>query len=509
MLPARRSRCFRKLALGAVSLAAGLAMAACSSSSAPVAGHTNGPPPTSSAGTAANGFIVWMSYGELATLTNANLEQWRSRGATGFVAQTQLLWRLGGTQRFTGNPRAALTGPTWRDQLTLRASKVVARAAALGMHVYLGFYLSNYNNTRTPLAGWFDNSGWQHDVLPSVTAVASAAKSLGCAGVAFDEELYPQVGGAQSATWDWDFPGNTASQAAVRAAAKERGAQLMQALLTGFPRAKIVDYGVRFPTTWLAYLQRANGQSNAFANSVAPDFWNGLTSVPGWRSVLFLNATFYKDTGQSGVTWDDALGYEDRSLFSLFSRRLSNWSYAADRIAESPFAWVDNGDTSYYRARPPSEVASQFTAFRRWGMDGTFGLYEQQGLMRFDYEPYLSAFSLARQPGTVDAVDPQISLQVGSAQSLSTSAQPTTLRGSASDTFAVRVVRWRIDDGRSGTATLQPISGNPATGGDPDVDWTAQLPTLTSSDHTVTLTVESIKGLTASIQLPVLASTAS
>ncbi len=90
--------------------------------------------------------------------------------------------------------------------------------------MYLGVKLTNYYNPSTPLLDWFDRRGWKAKVLPKLGDVAAAAKLLGFAGIAFDQEMYPQKGGAQTATWEWDYPGNTHSEArGARAGPPARG----------------------------------------------------------------------------------------------------------------------------------------------------------------------------------------------------------------------------------------------------------------------------------------------
>ena len=157
---------------------------------------------------------------------------------------------LGGAQDFSGDPNASLAGANYALQRSLRDSRIVERAKARGMKLYLGVKLANYYNDATPLKEWFDDAGWSREVLPKMRNLAAAAKLYGFAGIALDQELYPSQGGVATATWAWDYPGNTRSESAVRAKARQRGAELMGAILDGFPGAELVVYHFDFPGDW-------------------------------------------------------------------------------------------------------------------------------------------------------------------------------------------------------------------------------------------------------------------
>ena len=131
-----------------------------------------------------------------------------------------------------------LAGAQYSLERSLVTSKVVSRASALGMTMYLGFELSNAFNSATPLGQWFDDSTWSNVVLPAIQNLAAAARQLGFAGISFDQELY-DLNGTGTATWNWDYPGNTHTEGQVRAEVRLRGQQVMRALVTGFPNIKI------------------------------------------------------------------------------------------------------------------------------------------------------------------------------------------------------------------------------------------------------------------------------
>ena len=203
------------------------------------------------AGTAAHRLILWVScQKDVVPLTNPELDTWKARGVDGFVCMTGRLRNLGGAQDFSGDPNASLTGANYALQRSLRDSRIVERAAARGMKLYLGVKLANYYNDATPLKEWFDDAGWSTEVLPKMRDLAAAAKLYGFAGIALDQELYPSQGGVATATWAWDYPGNTRSEAQVRAKARQRGAELMGAILDGFPGAEFAVHHALFPGDW-------------------------------------------------------------------------------------------------------------------------------------------------------------------------------------------------------------------------------------------------------------------
>jgi hypothetical protein len=441
--------------------------------------------------------IVWDALTNVVRMTDAQLDEWKARGVAGFVVESKVLYGMGGPERFTGVPTDSLAGDEFGAERALRDSRVVERAKARGISLYLGFYFVNYFNTQTPLAEWFDDAGWMNTVLPRVHDLAAAAHLLGFAGLAFDEELYPQHNGVQTASWNYDYPGATHSEAAVRAEVRLRGQQLMQDILDAFPDVAIVAYANYFPGTWSATVQRlGNGSNNAYQDSVQVDLWDGLTSVDGYQSILFLDATFYKTPGVPGASWSTALVEEDNGLFALLSQRLSNWAYAADRVANSPFAWIDTGSTKFEQARSPSYVTEQVGTFRSWAMDGVVGLYTYRGLESgFDYSPYLPAFNPANFT-KADSQPPDVRI---STPGPVTSAGLLSISGTASDDFAIRVVRWQAGD-QSGTAQVFYDQGE-GSGGH-TVRWTAEVP-VPAGPTPVTITAEATTGLrtTASVTI--------
>ena len=391
--------------------------------------------------------ILWVGCEkDVVSLTDGELDEWKSRGVDGFVCMGERLRDLGGSQDFTGNPAANLNSSNYRLQRALRDSNVVERAAARGMKMYLGVKLTNYYNPSTPLLDWFDRRGWKTEVLPKLGDVAAAAKLLGFAGIAFDQEMYPQKGGAQTATWEWDYPGNTHSEAQVREQARRRGAEAMAAILAAFPKAEFAVYHAFFPGDWRELIQEeVNGLTNTSTDRLDIDFWNGMTSVEGYGAIRFFDSVFYKAPHKGN--WDSALTYNQNRDYATFSRRFSNWDYAWSRVNVSPFAWIDEGpkSSSFDDARPPDDVGEQLLAFRKWGMGGEFANFAYAPLDEFDYSPYVSAMQNASSPAEVDGEDPTLEVTRVAKQGRSAS-----IEGTAHDNLAIRAVRWQDDRGRLG-----------------------------------------------------------
>ncbi len=472
-----------------LALVAAVVFAACAPPPTPQAPQ----PPT--AGAAANRIIFWTKCPEVLALTDAQLDSWRDQGVGGFVCKHNSLYALGGSQDFTGDPASTPATATYSLQRQIRDSQIVSRAAARGIKLWFGIGMGNYYNWKTPWAEWYDDAAWTNTVLPNMKNLAAGVKALGFAGLAFDEELYGTQAGPPG-DWTWNYPTNTHSEADVRAQVKLRGAQLMQSIVTGFPGAEVLDIGFRLPEGWEELAQQVvNGIGDANAPRVDINFWDGMTSSPGYGQIRFLDSSFNKTPHMPRSNWDIALTYNTNRLYSMFSRRLSNWSYAASRVQVSTFAWIADGGTTFNAARSPQFVAEQLDAFRRWGTGDAFANYASSGLYGFDYAPYVPAMQAAATPGVVDTQPPAIT--VGANGRLA--ADAALVSGSATDNMGIRAVRWTTPSGRSGAAkmTWTVTGGDYAVGYQWRMDWlvvaTGALP-----GETITITTEDVRGLTTS-----------
>ena len=419
-------------------------------------------------------------------MSDAQLDEWRARGIGGFVCQIQRLASLGGGQEFSADPNAPLTGPRYDVQRKIRDSDIVARADARGIKLWIGIYLSNYYEHATPLKEWFDDTAWRTQLLPKLGDLAGAAHMLGFAGLAFDEEMYD--GGA----WSWNYPANTHSEAEVRAEVRARGAQMMSTVVSAFPGVDLIDYHTYFPDGWNALVQlQINHAQDAYATSTQINLWDGLTSVPGYGPIRFVDATFYKTAHLSGATWDNAMTYNVNRLMAYFSRNLTNWTYASSRINVSPFAWIDGdvkNEGAFTAPRPPAYVFDQLAAFHRWGMGGTFAIYAYGGLdSKFDYGPYVPGMQAAARPGIVDSQPPSVSVS-----QIRRAGANVIVSGTAADNMAVRRVLWSAGVKNGATAMTWSVTGGDyITGYHGHMDWTATIPA--APNQSIRFTVQDIK----------------
>ena len=474
------------LAVVATCAVASLAVVAPSSS---VAGTTPTTEPNS-----ANRVIFWSGCNDVLALRDADLARWQRAGVGGFTCDTQWLYGLGGASRFTDDINAIPGGKAYALERALARSRIVERLHARGMKLYLGLYLANSGNPRTPLAEWSDDAAWRDTVLPAIRETASAARALGFDGLAWDQELYPQADGRATATWDWDYPGSRTDETTVRDQVRARGSQWMTAVTEGFPDVDVLAYRTDLPNTWEALVQRdVNNVEHAFADSTNLDFWNGVTSVNGAWTITFVNAIFYKTT-HLDASWDTAYTYDLNRTFELFSERLTNWNHVADQIFVSPFVWISSGSTEFEDARDPGYVEEQLLAARRWGMHGMFANFTYDTLRTFDYGPYLRGLREAARPGVVDDDPPTVTAEI-----TRSSGSTIDLTGTATDNLAVRVVRWRTASGDTGTATLRWVAdGDPKSGYRWRMEWKAADVPARDGASPITVTTEDVKGLTTS-----------
>ncbi len=267
-------------------------------------------------------------------------------------------------------------------------SSPTSGAAEAGLDVYLSFALVNYWNAKTPMIDWFDapdqhGSHWA-DFTDSVQTAASRARALGCKGLALDTELYPSNGG--SATWAWDYPGNTRKHAPTMVMAQARGVEFGQAIQTGFPGATIVIYlseHSMLPRLYLDELLTSINLPNLTARLVVLPFMRGLVSA--CDTVIFLDSTFYKPPDVlNGPYGDDADGGWTRSLVATTT------GFAALNLGTnafiSPFIWLD-GDGGPYNTPTPAATFKAFQpAVMAAAQEGVYGIFQYANT--FDYSAF-------------------------------------------------------------------------------------------------------------------------
>jgi len=77
--------------------------------------------------------LLFSTVKQCAEFTDADLDLWKSRGIDGFVCNVTWLRPFGGTQNYTGDPNANLSGSDYEIQRKLRDGNAVGRAKAKGI----------------------------------------------------------------------------------------------------------------------------------------------------------------------------------------------------------------------------------------------------------------------------------------------------------------------------------------------------------------------------------------
>ena len=211
-------------------------------------GAHGAPPATNSA----HEITFWTRADRVASLTDVQLDAFADMGVGGFVMQAQFL-----TDGWTDDPDANLKAGKYALQREIRDSRIVQRATARGIDLYLGFFATNAANDSTPYADWFDDEGWVR-TAEKMGGLAGAARMLGFRGIAIDQELY------NGARWTWNYQGNTHTEAAVRAKAKQRGREAMTAILEGFPGVEIAIYNFMQKDSWLEWVYEDDRHPSPF-----------------------------------------------------------------------------------------------------------------------------------------------------------------------------------------------------------------------------------------------------
>ncbi len=500
----------------------------------------------------ANRQIWWIaasrSASELtcATMTDAELDKFKSWGIGGFVCQNAYLGRGMGGGEWTGQANAdALNNPTnsnysrYDVQRKLRDSNIVARAHARGMKMYLGFWAANYYNGKTFYREWFDDNGWNGVVIPNIRDISGAAKLMSFDGLNIDQENYGNPSGTPSWTHPGTSPGGT-TDAQVRAKVKQRGQEVMKAMLQSYTgeSLEVMFYYNLFPGGWEALVQcEVNGYCGLDDSLGAYfiDFWDGMSSVNGYKALRFQDAIFYKGT-QRSASLDTALQYNANKIYAYISRRFSNWDYAASRFAVSPFIWIDDDcalEGGFAANRSTGVVAEQLVTYRKWGVDGQFSNFVYSGNLKTkNYADYYSADCPPKVPGydsqrpynylpaikntavsgVVDSEFPTLNLTAPTTGStFSTPGGTVNISGNAHDNLAIRFVKWKNDRGGEGTAQMRwkVLSGDYHTSYNWQMDWVASNVSLQQGTNVITITTEDIKGLVTAKTLIVTAGSSS
>ncbi len=231
-----------------------------------------------------------------------------------------------------------------------------ARCRRVGItKLWASFEPGAYNVPKTPFGDWFDDGLWSGSVRPSLTFVLGTLRAKGWTGIGFDNEMYPGVNN-QRPTWNWNYAGNTHSQAQVRAQARLRGQQLAGLVAANFPGAEVITYHDYFGDgtdygyhSLLEHVVNKAPIDMYAAQQVTVNFYDGLTSVPGVGRLTIGDASFYYGSW-TGVGWGDDAHAMQRSAAgtkAYLSRVLTN---KAVNVFPEPMVLLgpSNGDGSSY-----------------------------------------------------------------------------------------------------------------------------------------------------------------
>jgi hypothetical protein len=328
------------------------------------------------------------------------------------------------------------------------------------------------------------------------------------------------TGVVTSANWWISKP-----EALVRAKVKQRGAEMMTAILSQFPDVEITTYYANFAGGFRALLANVvNGRplDELATRQVMIDFWDGMTSVPGYSRIRFGESAFYTATGSISGSPDmrTCMTLNVNGILAYLSQNLSNWKYANQRVTMSPMTWMgpSNGEgVGTYAAdnmQTPAQSLVMVQNMRIHGMSecANFTLDPEPNTMvppasdpggsyadftmtnnRVVHGNYVPAYAAA-VTGIVDSTDPTLS----GITIVRDNASTIHAFGTADDNLGIRAIRW-VSGGNTGAAihvfviegggTYQTAYASFAW----HVAWVANGIPATAG-QTVTFAVEDIKG---------------
>ena len=205
-------------------------------------------------------------------------------GVDGFVCSVQRLAGMGGRNSFTGDP-AKLDGDG--PLAPAHAARVTDRGAGVetGHEAVPRLLLCERTSIRR--RRWRSGSTTPSGPRPSFPAVKGSRRRRArwVSGLAFDQELYAQQGGRQHRDVGVGLPG----QRAARRRRSQSGAPTRAADDANDRRTRsrrrhprlLHDFSRRRSTSWCR--PRSTTPSRPYEQSVQIDFWDGLTSVEGYR----------------------------------------------------------------------------------------------------------------------------------------------------------------------------------------------------------------------------------
>jgi hypothetical protein len=355
-------------------LTAAYKKAADSMSVAPVPTPTPDPVPVPvPTPTAGFGPMVWLGYPDLDAPDNY-YANWISSGCS-VSFQTGRLSYLGGDYP---NPYYQQSFKDWMVKQGIPANKMS-----------IGFYFASDLPTPCPLADPFNDVDWTNRVYPAVQQIADLTAFVGSTRVLIDSELsYAQK---DSSGWNWDYPGNTHSEAETRAKWRERFRRIGDILSAKVPNVHVTWYTSTetcFPNSYLSEVQRVvNGLQNMGVKSTLPDMVNGLSSSPGVKTVAMSEGCMQKSMHLPGMTWDQAM----KKAKTLQRTFVNSYMANPSKVLWVPMLWTDPGQTPYEAA--VFSVAQETERFKAAKVNSEdqwdwYGHHSSDG--QFDYGPYLN-----------------------------------------------------------------------------------------------------------------------
>ena len=157
----------------------------------------------------------------------------------------------------------------------------------------------------------------------------------------------------------------------------------MTALLDGFPGVEMLLYHFRCRARGRDGREEGPRPSGGVCDDLVHlDFWDGMTSVEGYRAIRYFDDIFYKMTHTVGALGQRLHLRLQSAVFPAVARvlELGLRLLAVSTGRRSPGSTRAPGESAYDDAKPPEYVAEQLQAMSRWGMGGEFANYVYGGL---------------------------------------------------------------------------------------------------------------------------------
>lgn len=470
--------------------------------------------------------------GTIEDMDVADLQYFKNQGmdAVVVVSPYTSLYGLGDDQRFPSNPIGAdLSAPQYHDARILR-DVVMPKLNTVGIKCILVTQLKNRNvgPGGQIFTGIFPPGGgtWNNDTSPSTVAKlqewASFARAIGCIGLMFDAENYPDnVNGNSGEIWGGqEWVSNWHS----------RGYEVGLGLGQVWPDLPLAAYHNFIPATIEEAITRPGNYETDYASW---NFYYGVTlgladAAPNgnWSMVFHQASTYYRGPAYVGYRQQDINGPA-----AFFSRKLPHWYRVHDHVGVEPFIWVNkgvylsNGQPYGSQEVPysPSQLLADRAQLRNWHMV-TKGdirvlqhyVYNAQLQMPFqdlDTSPvtdwpsgYGDTLAYLSAPTLVSSNAPSLSITTP-ANGFSTSALSiSVVVGTASDDFGITGVTWvNSTNGAAGHLAMNFVkdSGSYTT----SFTWhmalsiaeqAAVIP-IARGSNTITFTARNSKGVTTSV----------